>query len=86
MKKAENAFDALKRIDELEKENQKLKNENKILRFENMSEMEKEWAMRAYRVLKWKDGEFINSKESFKRSYIDQKDDELNIDAVLPFI
>jgi len=42
MKKAENAFDALKRIDELEKENQKLKNENKILRFENMSEMEKE--------------------------------------------
>ena len=41
MKKEETAFDALKRIEELEKENQKLKNRVKRLRFDLLSREEK---------------------------------------------
>ena len=40
-KKEDNPFDALKRIDELEKENKKLKNRVKRLRFDLLKSEEK---------------------------------------------
>ena len=42
MKKNEQAFDALKRIDELEKENKFLKAKVKRLKFQTLPEQEKE--------------------------------------------
>lgn len=92
-KKEDNAFDALKRISDLERENKKLENENKKLmndvkrlKFDLLSSKEKDWAKIAYDVLKGKDWEFINSFESFKLSYMDKKEkDSLPFDD-LPFL
>ena len=78
------AFDALKRIDELEKENKKLKKQVKDLKFRLLSSDEQNWARIAYDVFKWKDWEFINSFDSFKSSYIEEKERQDLID--LPFM
>lgn len=83
-KKETTAFDALKRIDELEKENKKLSRQVKELKFKLLSFDEQKWARIAYDVLKWKDGEFIDTYDSFKLSYIEEKERQDLVE--LPFL
>lgn len=74
------AFDALKRINELERENASLKKKNKLLRFESLPMKEREWAERAYRVING--AVAIDAMyDDFRCSYIDKKD----FDESLPF-
>ncbi len=75
--------DALKRINELEEENYQLKRKNKILRFKELPQDEQYGAERAYRLMKWETGEFINTLDWFRVSYIDKMDVELT--ELLPF-
>jgi len=75
MKKNEQAFDALKRIDELEKENKFLKAKVKRLKFQTLPEQEKEWVENVFKMLyPDEDTGFLNEKwRKFKEDYITHK-------------
>lgn len=76
-KEIKEAMDALKKLPWLEEENKKLRRENKILRFDALSTLEKSWAERAFRVIHWSN-QFNFSLDNFKCDYIDKKDFEIN--------
>lgn len=70
------AFDALKRIDELEKENKILKNKVKKLRFDLLRKEEREWVMNVFDML-YPDVRclpFHDERGDFKCKYMDFKD------------
>lgn len=74
----------LKRINELEEENYKLKRENKILRYEALPSLEKEWAERAWRVVNGS-SIFDKSFDDFRCSYMDRVEMENTHLEDLPF-
>lgn len=75
MKKKETASDVLARINELEEENFKLKRQNKILKYEALPPLEKEWAERAWKIANGS-SIFDKSFDDFRCSYMDRKEME----------
>ena len=81
------AFDALKRIDELERENKKLKSRVKELRFDLLRREEKFWVKNVFDMLNpdHADLPFDNKWEEFKCQYMDYKDSmPLSVDDFFP--
>ena len=87
-KKEETAFDALKRIDELEKENKNLKDRVKRLRFDLLKREEKLWVKNVFDMLHPNAVElpFDDEWRDFICQYMDFKDSQpLGADDLFPF-
>lgn len=81
------AFDALKRIDELERENKSLKDRVKRLRFDLLSREEKFWVKNAFDMLNPDEESlpFNNKWEEFVCKYMDFRDSQqCTIDDFFP--
>ena len=77
------AFDALKRIDELERENKKLIKKNKLLQYRLLKEDERRGVENSFKMLNPNaDLFFGKEREDFRVNYIDYKD-SLPVDEVL---
>lgn len=71
------AFDALKRIDDLERENKKLKSRVKQLRFDLLDKEEKRWVKNVFKMQNpdYEELPFDDSRwNMFKCDYMDYKD------------
>lgn len=89
MKKKEDVtpYDALKRIDELERENKRLKSRVKQLRFDLLTREEKLWVKNVFDMLNPDEERlpFDNKREDFVCKYIDYKDSQpCTIDDFFP--
>lgn len=80
------AFDALKRIEELERENKKLIKRNKLLRYNLLKEDERRGVENSFKMMNpTADLMWGQEREDFRANYIDYKDSlPMKIDE-LPF-
>lgn len=80
------AFDALKRVDELERENKKLKIRVKCLRFDLLPEPERRWVRNCFDMKNPENTQLLfgNDWEKFRCEYMDYKD-TLPINDIVPF-
>ena len=85
VKEVEKAFDAMKSIQELNEENERLKRRIYLLRFKLLPKDEQTWAMNAFYV--WTGKIFWKEEDDFKIWYMKYLDSSrrLRLDTTLPF-